>query len=65
LVTNGGARFGIAVEDADTRAFFQKAGGGGCADSAGASGDEDSSFSLSFSPRIRGIAEFYQGPVAS
>jgi hypothetical protein len=23
-------------------AFFQKAGGGGCADSAGASGDEDS-----------------------
>jgi hypothetical protein len=42
LVANGGAGFGVAVEDADARAFFEKARGGGCADSTGASGDEDS-----------------------
>jgi hypothetical protein len=42
LVTKGFAGRGVAVEDADLRAFFQKAGGSGRADSAGASGDEDS-----------------------
>ena len=41
-MTNGGAGCGIAVEDADLRTFFEKTRGGGCADSAGASGDEDS-----------------------
>ena len=42
LVTKGGAGCGIAVEDADLRTFFEKTRGGGGADSAGASGDQDS-----------------------
>src|ERR1019366_7501628 len=42
LVTNGFARFSVTIKDADAGTFFQEACGGGCADSAGASGDEDS-----------------------
>ena len=42
LVTNGFAGLGVAVEDRDLRAFFKEASGCGCADSAGASGDQDS-----------------------
>jgi len=42
LLTNGRASCGVAVEDANPRAFFQKARCGGCADAAGASGDQDS-----------------------
>jgi hypothetical protein len=42
LLANGGAGLGIAVEDADARAFFEKTRGGCGADSAGASGNEDS-----------------------
>ena len=42
LLTEGFAGLSVAVEDADLRAFFQKARGGGSANAAGASSDEDS-----------------------
>src|ERR1700722_3909501 len=41
LMTNGCTGFGIVIEDADARAFLEKARGGGSANAAGASGDED------------------------
>jgi hypothetical protein len=42
LVAKGGTCRGVAVEDADLGAFFDKTRGCGGADSPGASGDEDS-----------------------
>ncbi len=36
------ASFGVAVENTDVRAFFEKASGSGRADAAGAAGDQDS-----------------------
>jgi hypothetical protein len=40
-LTNCIAGWGLAIEDADLRTFFQKARCGGGTDATGASGDED------------------------
>jgi hypothetical protein len=60
LLTDGCAGLGVAVEDADARAFFQKARGSGSADSAGASGDEDSFIFQTAHFLWKQEAEFYQ-----
>jgi len=42
LMANGGTGLSVAIEDADAAAFLKEAGGGGSANAAGATGDENS-----------------------